>query len=150
MKNLIGILILCISLTSFDIGSGTAYLKCKSDSGRTEFYAELQDIEGLLEKAILKIDESELEYKTDEGHIIFDPKNGVLTMYINDLENKEEHLYHKYIQFWSIPSTFKILKDEGHHQIYEFKAKIYGTEPRKEKEPNTPIITLNCRLEYEI
>ncbi|MFD0964066.1 hypothetical protein [Pseudofulvibacter geojedonensis] len=150
MKNIIGILILWIGLVSFDLGSGTAYLKCKSESGRTEFYAELQDIEGLLEKAILKIDETELEYKTNEGHIIFDPKNGVLTMYIVDLENKEDYLSHQYIQFWSIPSTFKIVKNERHHQIYEFKAKIYGTEPRKQKEFNTPIITLNCRLEYEI
>ncbi len=150
MKNIIALLLLCITLTSFDFGSGTAYLNCKSDSGRTKFYAELQDIEGLLEKAVLKIDDTELKYKTDESHVIFDPKNGVLTMYIDDFDNKEEHLNHKYLQFWSIPSTFKILKNENYHQIYEFQAKIYGTEPRKGKEFNTPIIILNCRLEYEI
>ncbi len=150
MKSLISIIILFSSITNLHYGSGTAVLKCKSDSGRSEFYAELQDISGFLEKAVLKIDDVELEYKTDEGHIIFDPENGILTMYIDDYQNKEDYLNHKYIQFWSIPSTFKIIKDERSHQIYEFKAKIFGSEPRRGKEFHIPTITLNCRLEYEI
>jgi len=151
MKKTIVILSCLIFLTSFHFGSNTAYLKCESDSGRTVFYAELQDIEGFIEKAILKIDSTEIEYKTEEGHIIFDPENGIFTMYIDDNENSEdEDLPHKYLQFWSIPSTFKIIKNQRFHQIYEFKAKIYGTEPRKDKEYHIPEITLNCRLEYSI
>lgn len=137
------------SLNTTEIGSGTAYLTCTSDSGRTKFYAELQDIDGLLEKATLTIDENSLDFITDDGHIIFDPNNGILTMYIDDFENKSENLNHKYLQFWSIPSTFKN-KSNSSGQIYEFKAKIYGTEPRKGKEIHTPTIVLNCRLEYSI
>ena len=137
-------------VTFFNEGSGTAFLECKSESGRTEFYAELQDIEGFLEKAILKIDQTELEYFTDESNIVFDPENGILTMSIDDFKNKESHLHHKYLKFWSIPSSFQIIKNERHHVIYKFKAKIYGSEPRKGKEFHIPTITLNCRLEYSI
>ncbi|MEE9348624.1 MAG: hypothetical protein V3U80_01100 [Flavobacteriaceae bacterium] len=145
MKKLIIYSVLFILFSNFTVGSGTAFLTCKSDSGRTEFYAEIQDIESTLEKAILTIDETQLQYKTDEGHIIFDPENGVLTMYIDDFKSQS-----KYLQFWSIPSTFKIIKNKNHHQIYEFKAKIYGSEPRENKENHIPMITLNCKLEYQI
>lgn len=149
LKQLLSILVLTTLLTSFKLGSSTAFLKCKSDSGRTEFYAELQDISGILEKAVLKVDSSTLEYKTENGHIIFDPVNGILTMYIDDYKNKGD-LQHKYLEFWSIPSTFKIIKNQREHQIYEFQAKIHGTEPRKNRHNHIPTITLNCRLEYQI
>ena len=68
----------------------------------------------------------------------------------NDDETTSDYPNHKYLKFWSIPSSFKIIKDENHHQIYEFKAIIEGTEPRKNKENHTPKIVLNCKLEYEI
>ena len=149
MKGKIIALLFIITLTSFKLGSGTAFLTCKSDSGRTEFNAELQDITGSLEKAELRIDKTKMKYTSEESHIIFDPKNGILTMYIDD-ETTSDFPNHKYLKFWSIPSSFKIIKDENHHQIYEFKAIIEGTEPRKNKENHTPKIVLNCKLEYEI
>lgn len=149
MKQLLFISLLFLTLTGFDTGSGTAFLTCRSDSGRTEFNAELQDIVGILEKAELRIDDTRMKYSSEESHIIFDPKNGILTMYINDGATKE-YPNHKYLKFWAIPSSFKIIKNESGHQIYEFKAVIEGTEPRKNKEMHTPRIVLNCKLEYEI
>lgn len=150
MKSLI-LLIVVLLTTSHpsELGSGTAYLTCTSDSGRTEFYAELQDIDGLLEKAVLTIDSDSLSYTTSDGRIIFDPKNGVFTMYIDDYNNKEKELNHNFLQFWSIPSTFKD-RSNSSGELYEFKAIIYGSEPRKGKELHTPRITLNCKLEYSI
>jgi hypothetical protein len=149
MKSKFLTLFFIVFLTSFKIGSGTAFLTCKSDSGRTEFNAELQDITGILEKAELRIDETKMQYTSEESHIIFDSKNGVFTIYIED-KPTSEYPNHKYLKFWAITSTFKIIKSERGHQIYEFKAIIEGTEPRKNKEFHTPKIVLNCKLEYEI
>lgn len=132
-------------------GSGTAYLQCKSASGKTVFYAELQDIDGLVEKAQLTIEGKRVNYKTDEGHTIFDRKSGVLTFYLKDKPDAQLKV-HKFLKFWSIPSTFKIIKNTDSHQEYEFKAKIQGSEPRKGKGKYliTPVITLNCKLVYKI
>ncbi|MDR6968486.1 hypothetical protein J2X31_002509 [Flavobacterium arsenatis] len=149
MKHTILIFLIFFTLTSFNNGSGTAFLTCKSDSGRTEFNAELQDIIGVLEKTELRIDDTKMNYSSYESHIIFDPKNGILTMYIND-ETTNKYPDHKYLKFWAIPSSFKIIKNESGHQVYEFKAIIEGTEPRKNKESHIPKIVLNCKLEYEI
>jgi len=159
MKKILIISVLLIGLMSFKsattseletkLGSGPAYLTCKSDSGRTEFNAVLQDITGILFKAELAIDSTKVKYKTDKGHTIFDPKNGVLTLYIDD-GVKKSFPGHSFLEFWSIPSTFKTIKNKSGHQIYEFKANIYGSEIREDKERHTPIITLNCRLEYQI
>ena len=149
MKTKILILLIFLTLTSFNVGSGTAFLTCKSDSGRTEFNAELQDIIGILEKAELRIDDTKMKYFTEYSNIIFDPKNGVLTMYINDATTKE-YPNHKYLKFWSIPSSFKIIKNNSGQQVYEFQAIIEGTEPRKNKEFHMPKIVLNCKLVYEI
>jgi len=150
MKSLVLLIVVLLTAShTSDLGSGTAYLTCTSDSGRTKFYAELQDIDGLLEKAVLTIDSDSLSYETSDGRIIFDPKNGILTMYIDDYSNKSEESNHKFLQFWSVPSTF-VDKSTSSGQLYEFKAKIYGSEPRKGKEFHTPKITLNCKLEYSI
>lgn len=150
MKSILTGLILTIStLTSF-AGSGTAVLTCESESGRTKFTAYLQDIIGLLEGAEFTIDGSTMKFTNDEDvYTIFDPENGVFTIYIEG-NTDETYQNHKYIQFWAIPTTFKTVKGERSHQIYEFKAKIYGTEPRPDKEMHCPEIELNCRLEYKI
>lgn len=143
------IFIILFSCLAFG-GSGTAVLTCTSESGRTKFIAHLQDIVGLLESATFTIDNASIQFSSDESiYTIFDPKNGVFTIYI---EGKTNSTYpnHKYIQFWAIPSTFKTIKNDRIHQIYEFKAKIYGTEPRPDKEMHCPEIELNCKLEYKI
>lgn len=150
MKSSLLAILLSISSFSSFAGSGTAVLTCKSESGRTEFTAYLQDISGLLEGAEFTIDGSTMTFTNDEDvYTIFDPENGVFTIYIEGQTN-DTYQNHKYIQLWAIPTTFKTVKGENSHQIYEFKAKIYGTEPRPDQEMHCPEIELNCRLEYRI
>lgn len=151
MKKIIatGLLLTLYSMSSF-AGSGTAILTCESESGRTKFKAYLQDITGLLEGAEFTIDSSTMKFTDNESiYTIFDPNKGVFTIYI---EGKTDSIYrhHKYIQFWAIPSTFKTINNSRSHQIYEFRAIIYGTEPRPDKEWHCPEIELICKLEYKI
>ena len=151
MKKLIFHLILILGLTSFKpIGSATAYLTCKSESGRTIFKAEIQDIDGGLEKAELTIDGVKLKFTGEENsNVIFDSKNGVYTIAIESKPNKD-FSNNKFLKFWAIPKTFKTIVENNEEGKYEFKAKLYSTEPRKGKELQTPEIELNCNLEYKI
>jgi hypothetical protein len=156
MIRVIVILVLTFfTFTSFKTsGSGTAFLRCKSESGKTVFYAELGDITGLLEKAELSIDGSKIAFnreRGDEAFTIFDAKAGVFTLYING-DTDEKFPNSRFVQFWAIPSSFKIISSESDSQEYEFKAKIEATEPRKGKNLalRTRTITLNCTLEYRI
>jgi len=145
------LLLSLFSFASFKIsGSNTAYLKCKSESGRTIFTANLQDITGHLEKATFEIDNKRLEF-TDEDEVftIFDPKAGVFTVYINGKTN-DDFPNSRFVQFWAIPDSFKTVVSEPNRHKYEFKARIEATEPRKEKALRTPQIELFCTLEYEI
>ena len=133
-------------------GSGTAHLTCKSESGRTLFTAELQDIEGLLEKAELIVDNKKLIFdENDEAHTIFDAKSGVFTVYITGEEN-EDFPNGRFIQFWAIPKSFKVISSDRSNQRYEFKARIEATEPRKGTNRNLriPQVELNCTLVYKI
>lgn len=148
---LISILILVVSTSFKTVGSGTAYLNCKSESGRTIFKAEIQDIDSRLEKAELTIDGSKITFNEDEvnANIVFDSKNGVYTIAI---ENKPttDFAKHKFLKFWAIPKTFKTIIENSSESKYEFKAKVYATEPRSNKERISPEIELNCTLEYRI
>ena len=136
--------------STFRPGSGTAYLKCKSESGKTIFNAELQDIVGLLESAEFTVDTKKVKFDgSDEAFTIFDPKNGVFTIYINGKTN-EEFTNSRFVSFWAIPTSFKIINKDRANQKYEFKAKIFGTEPRKGRQLITPEIKLICTLEYKI
>ena len=150
MKNLVlGAILILLCNPAFP-GSGVAKLTCKSESGRTIFTAEIQDITGILQNAEFRVDGSSIIFEeAEETYSIFDHEHGVFTMYIKGNKN-EKHPLHKYVKFWAIPSTFKIIKNTNRQQIFEFKAKIYGTEPRSGKLLLTPIIELSCRLEYEI
>ncbi len=151
MKKVIFCLIIMISLTSFKtVGSATAYLTCKSESGRTSFTAEIQDIDGGLEKAELTIDGVKLKFNGEENsNVIFDSRNGVYTIAIESKPDKD-YSKHKFLKFWAIPKTFKTLVENNEEGKYEFKAKLYSTEPRKGKDLQTPEIELNCKLEYKI
>lgn len=137
--------------TSFRLpGSGTAYLKGRSASGRTIFTAELQDITSKLEKATLSVDGKKLAFtSSDQAFTIFDPEHGVFTVYITG-ETDEEFTNSRFIEFWAIPQTFKVIKSSRDKQKYEFKARLEATEPRKEKNLRTPQVELTCTLEYRI
>ena len=147
------ILLLSSIFVSFKIvGSGTAHLTCKSESGRTIFTAELEDIDGLLEKAELIVDNKKLTFDaTDEAHTIFDAQSGVFTVYLTG-ESTDNFPNGRFIQFWAIPKSFKIISADRSYQKYEFKARIEATEPRRgeNRSLRTPQVELNCTLTYRI
>lgn len=144
------ILLLAVFTSTVFAGSGTAVLTCESESGRTKLKIYLQDVVGLLEGAEFTIDNSTIKFgNNDEVYTIFDPKNGVFTMHIEG-KASEENPNPKYLQFWAVPLTFKTVKNADYHQIYEFRAKVYGSEPRPDKAMHCPVIELKCRLEYQI
>ncbi|WP_447642808.1 MULTISPECIES: hypothetical protein [Chitinophagaceae] len=151
MRTILLYLIIIIGLTSFKpAGSGTAYLTCRSESGRTLFNAEIQDIDGTIEKAELTVDGTKLNFDDAENtSIIFDSKNGVYTIAIENASDKD-FSKHKFLKFWAIPKTFKIITETDTEVKYEFKAKLYSTEPRQGKSLQTPVIEVNCILEYKI
>ncbi len=151
MKKLIFYFILILGFTSFKpTGSATAYLTCKSESGRTSFKAEIQDIDGGLENAELTIDGVKLNFTGEENSsVIFDSKIGVYTISIESKPNKNFSNY-KFLKFWAIPKTFKTIVENNEEGNYEFKAKLYSKEPRKGKELQTPEIEVNCILKYKI
>lgn len=139
-----------LSTSSLRIGSGTAILKGKSDSGKTSFIAHLQDIIGIMEGAKFTIENSTVEFDSDDNAgIVIDSKVGVLTLFIEGKGTKD-YPNGRHVQFWAIPSTFKIIKEESGHKVYEFRAKIQGTEPRIGKGLQSSVTELNCSLEYEI
>jgi hypothetical protein len=136
---------------SFKIpGSGTAFLDCKSESGRTILHAELQDIDGLLEKAELIVDSKKLGFtEDDEAYTIFDPQKKVFTIYITGKMNKD-FPNGRFIQLWALPETFKIINGDRENQVYEFKARMEATEPRQNKDLRIPQVELYCKLKYSI
>jgi len=148
MKKTAFYLLIIIGLTSFKkVGSATAYLNCKSESGRTMFKAEIQDIDGHIENAELTIDGVKINFTNDDNsNLIFDSKNGVYAFVIESKPNKK----FKFLKFWAIPKTFKTIIENNTEGKYEFKAILYSTEPRKDKDLQTPQIEVNCNLEYKI
>ncbi|POY34670.1 hypothetical protein C3K47_19165 [Solitalea longa] len=152
MKHILFSFLIFLTLTSFKRpGSATAQLTCKSESGRTLFTADIQDIDGGLERAELSIDGVKLNFhENDNSSIIFDSKTQVFTILLESKPNKD-FSKHKFLKFWAIPSTFKTLVETHTQGKYQFRAKLYSTEPRKEKkELHTPVIEVECLLQYEI
>ena len=153
MRDFFIILIITGVLISFRPGEPIATLKCKSESGRTNFTAELPSC-SYLEKAELSIDGAELAFSSDDkSNIIFDPGNKVFVIFLESKSNEPKT--QKFIKFWALPSSFKKVKSDKRpgtefHDTYEFHAKLYATEPRKTSESNTKTIELICTLDYEL
>lgn len=145
-KYLIGLAIIFLSLNIF-AGSNTAKLTCKSASGKTIFIAYLQDITGGITGGEFTIEGESFDLSHTEDKTIFSPKDGVFTIFINIKD--DESYSGDAIQFWAIPSTFKITKDENWSHEYKFQAYIQGSDPREGKN-YSPKIKLSCTLEYSI
>ena len=142
MKKAAIVLFLTLCLPCF-AGSSTAYLVCKSASGRTLFTAELGDITTFNE-ATFTVDGKSLVYGTDLcSAIIFDAKNKVFSISLDDRTGEA------WLNFYAIPSSFVEIKDGKHDQHYKFKAIIQGKDPRPENF-QTPPIELDCELTYSI
>ncbi len=136
-------------LSSFNVdGVWVATLTCKSESGKTVFNAELEECQTLI-NAEITIDTSKLFFsKQDDGYIVFDPGNKVFTLYL--VSKKDINYSNKFLMFWAIPSSFEKVLDEEFHQVYKFKAVLRCTDPRNNKEINTPEIKVDCTLNYEL
>lgn len=149
MKSLLVSALLFMLLSSLKPGEPSATLTCSSASGRTLFVAILPEC-NYPGNAKFSIDTSKLNFGIeDHSSIIFDPENKVFTI---ALESKDEK---KFLKFWAIPTTIKKIKSQkgtgsSFHDVYEFKAKVYATEPRKGFEQITKTIELNCILDYEL
>lgn len=146
-----GIVIL-ILFSSFHYGVREGTLSCKSESGRTLFNAKLED--GIrLESAEFIIDSSKISFNyMDYSYVIFDPLNKVYTICLEKKVEAKSRLG-KYVRFWTIPSSFKLLSKVGQgslpHEVYTFKAKIFGSEPRNGFDFVSKEIELNCTLDLE-
>lgn len=141
MKKILFLILLFSSSVAY-AGSADAILTCKSASGRTIFKAALQDLVAFT-SAEFSIDGEKLIYTDDsKGHLVFNAKNKVLTLTINDAEVG-------WLTFYAIPTTFKTVS-KGHHSAhYKFKAVIQGKDPRKGKYQSKEI-TLDCELTYSV
>lgn len=150
-RNLSLLALLVLVATSFrPPGSATAHLSGKSESGKTRFAAEIQDIDGLLAKAELTVENNKLLF-TDEDNVfvIFDPGKKVLTLYFEGKANSQ-FPNGRFLRVWALPESFKTITHNSENQEYEFRARIEGTEPRKGKGLQIPQVELICRLSYEI
>jgi hypothetical protein len=146
-----GIVIL-ILFSSFHYGVREGTLICKSESGRTLFNAKLED--GIrLESAEFIIDSSKILFDYhDYDYVIFDPLNKVYTICL-EKKIEDKNCIGKYVKFWTIPSSFKLLSKVGQgslpHEVYAFRAKIFGSEPRNGFDFISKEVELNCTLDLE-
>ena len=148
MKSYLAASIIVVLFTSFKPGVSTVLLKAKSESGRTFFNAEFEDGESL-RNAELSIDGESLHFTySDMGSIIEDLPNKVYTVHLQNKEEAGDMSTFQFVDFWALPSTLIKVQDDSHqyNYIYRFKGKLRAKDPRKNKEPNTPEILLNCEL----
>ena len=90
MKKIIFYLIVFLGITSFkSVGSATAYLNCKSESGRTLFKAEIQDIDGGLENAELTIDGVKIDFADNWVHLRKSNTEPIIRIYTEAKSQKE-------------------------------------------------------------
>lgn len=153
MLNIIFSIVTFSLITSFHPGEAVGTLNCKSESGKTIFIATLPSC-SYLETADFSIENSKYSFThLDLNGIIFDPENKIFTVYLETKSSDPRDI--KFIRFWAIPQTFKKTKTEKgegtqFHDTYEFRAKIYGTEPRKGCDINTKTIELICTLDVQL
>jgi hypothetical protein len=120
-------------------GSNTSTIQCKSDSGRTEFYAESWDLFSEVSVIRFTIDGQTLEF--NKGGILYQYEDGVISATgAND--------QYRTVSFWGLPSTLKITSKSNPLDV-KFRAKVQGNDPRNPDEWSK-LILLNCQLYYSI
>ena len=136
-------------LSSFNPGVRTAKLSGKSQSGRTTFNAELEDLTSLRNAELIIDNERMVFTYHDRCYVTFDPDVKVFTLQLESEANRNLDTL-RYINFWAIPSSFKEIPNEEivSGETYKFSAKLIARDPRKGKEYETPVIVLSCTLTY--
>ena len=147
-KTILCLTVIILSSSFKKEGLDIAYLNCKSESGRTIFTAEIQDIDGELENAEVTIDGEKLKFtKGENSNVIFESRNGFYSIVIEN-NSKANSSKPKFLKFWAIPKTFKTVVSNGQEFKYTFQAQLFCTDPRKDKNLLTPEIKMNCTLLY--
>jgi hypothetical protein len=154
MRRLLAVfsLFLAFASSSAFAGSGDATLRCKSPSGRTEFTATIQDIEGILHRASVTVDGASIAFgDPDRCAAIFDSAHGVYTISVEGPPT-ERFPNGRFLRFLAIPKSFRAAgKTADGKDTWTFDAILICTEPRKDKDSVlTPQIELRCTLTYGI
>lgn len=125
-------------------GSNAAYLKGQSESGRTQFICELQDVTAGLIRASWRIDSHTISFgEDDEAHVIYDLANQVFCIVLKDAQGH-------FVYFWVLPKSIRKISGDWFRGRFEFKAKVYGTDPRPDKGGQSPETILRCTFAYEV
>jgi hypothetical protein len=153
MKSILLILASLLSVQALFAGAdGTAIIKGRSGTGRTQVEIHTSDIDNGVKFLKFSIDGKSYEFNLREekkketyGYIIHDWKNEVFTIF---LDNKKIDF-----KFWMIPGTRKTKLGSIDH--WEFFAYVEGTDPREftsktRNHPLSPRIYLYCTLDYSL
>lgn len=106
-----------------------------------------------MESAEFIIDRSKILFNYhDYDYVIFDPLSKVYTICL-EKKIEDKNRIGKYVKFWAIPSSFRLLSKVGQgflpHEVYTFRAKIFGSEPRNGFDFTSKEIELSCTLDLE-
>ena len=153
MKTILIALLTAISMHSSYAGAdGTAVIKGRSGTGRTQIEIHTSDVENGVKYLKYTIDGKSYEFNLREekpketyGYIVHDWKNQVFTIFV---DNKKIDL-----KFWMIPGTRKTENDS--QDCWSFFAYVEGTDPREFSEetrnhPLSPRIYLHCTRYYNL
>ena len=124
-------------------GSAESYINCVSASGRTTVTAVSHDLDITATQIIFTIDGKAIQW--DNGSIVIAAKEGVYTITAGTAEGQVGDLV-----LSSYPKSNKIQVNNGNALKTTFKAKVYGTDPRSEFQEVSPVIEVNCSVDYEI
>ena len=153
MKKLVSLLsVVLLTLPAFAGSEGTAIIKGKSGSGRTEIELHTIDIGNAVKYVKFTIDGKSYEFdltkekvKDTYGYVIYDSKHQVFTVFV---DNKQINF-----KFWMIPGTRVVDKESDNK--WKFSAYVEATDPRGFDDktrnfPMAPVVQLNCTLDYSL
>jgi hypothetical protein len=131
---------------------GTAIIKGKTGTGRTQVEIHTSDIDQGVKYLKFTIDGKSYEFNLREekkketyGYIIHDWKNQVFTILVDNRKID--------FKFWMVPGTRKTEGETQDH--WSFFAYVEATDPREyseetKNEPMSPRIYLHCTLDYSL
>ena len=153
IKHLLGLALLSLLTLPAIAGSdGTAVIKGKSGTGRTQLELHTSDIGYGVKYLKFTIDGKSYEFNVRKdpdtyGYVIHDHKHKVFTVIVDNQKID--------FRFWMLPQKKKVLEQKGSSEKWEFEAYIEATDPRKfteetRNQPMAPKIHLFCTLDYSL